>query len=149
MKNYFNKLYLYNQWANTHLMHHLRIQTEDLPEVMQRISHLVAAEEIWYQRIDPLDFDLLPLFEIQPWEVLEPRLIKSAQRWLELVAITDDFRRIISYHTTSGTPYQTSLEDILIHVANHGTYHRGQIATLMRQSGQEPMATDYIVFCRN
>jgi uncharacterized damage-inducible protein DinB len=31
---------------------------------------------------------------------------------------------------------------------NHGTYHRGQIVTMLRQLGAEPIATDFITFVR-
>ncbi len=148
MKNYFKKLYTYNQWCNQALVSRLSPLSDVPSEVIRRLSHIVAAEEIWYHRIKPLSLEPLPLFEIQSWKILTPRLKESAQRWLELVDHTDNYQQLISYHTTSGTPYQTSLDDILIHLAHHGSYHRGQMATLLRQAGLEPVITDYIAFCR-
>jgi uncharacterized damage-inducible protein DinB len=38
------------------------------------------------------------------------------------------------------------MAEVLVHVANHGTYHRGQVATLLRQLGKVPIATDYLLF---
>jgi uncharacterized damage-inducible protein DinB len=67
MKAYFQKLFLYNQWANNGLCNHLMAIAEEPLEVQKRISHIVAAEEIWYHRIKPLDFKLFPIFDIQPW----------------------------------------------------------------------------------
>ena len=148
MKDYLLRLYRYNQWCNLQLAEHLKSLPE-MESLMLRLSHIVAAEEIWFDRIQSLDYPPLPLFEAQSLAMLLPRLEKSAQRWLNLVDHSDDFHRIISYETTQGTPYQTPLDEILIHVANHGTYHRGQIATLTRQAGHKPLATDYILFCRN
>lgn len=148
MQNYFQRLFKYNQWCNLLLLDHLKTLPY-LQEIMLRLSHVVSAEEVWYQRVQPLGHEPLPLFEAQDWSVLQPRLEKSAQRWLDLVNQHDDFTQIIKYKTTKGTPYQTSLDDILIHLANHGTYHRGQIATLLRQQGFDPVATDYVVFCRS
>ena len=78
MKAYFQKLYRYNQWANQGLSDHLQRINDEIPEVMKRISHIVAAEEIWFNRIQALDFDPLPAFDIQTWDVLEPRLKDSA-----------------------------------------------------------------------
>ena len=115
---------------------------------MKRLSHIVAAEEIWYNRIEPLGYDHLPVFDIQPLDALEPRLISSAQRWISLVDKTDKFDIEIDYNNLSGRTFTSALSDILIHLANHGTYHRGQIATLLRQQGFEPMPTDYIFFSR-
>ena len=148
MKAYFQKLYSYNQWANKGLCEHLKALSNEPPEVSKRMCHIVAAEEIWYNRIEPLDFNPLPLFEIEEWTVLEPRLISSAQRWLELVDRTGDFEAVVDYINLSGKSYSSPLSDILIHLANHGTYHRGQIAMLLRQQGLEPLPTDYILFSR-
>ena len=148
MKTYFKKLYRYNQWANTVICQHLKALTKAPEEVLKRLSHIVAAEEIWYNRITRLGFDPLPIFEIQPLDILEPRLNASALRWLELVDQTTDFEIPVNYKNLSGQAFENNLNDIMIHVANHGTYHRGQIATLLRQQGFEPLATDYIVFSR-
>lgn len=54
----------------------------------------------------------------------------------------------MSYRSSQGTPFQTSVGDILMHLASHGAYHRGQIALLLRQAGAEPLNTDFITFVR-
>jgi uncharacterized damage-inducible protein DinB len=54
----------------------------------------------------------------------------------------------ITYRTSAGDQFTTSLRDILIHVALHGTYHRGQIAAAVRAGGDTPASTDYIHFVR-
>jgi uncharacterized damage-inducible protein DinB len=148
MKAYFEKLYRYNQWANTGLCHHLKELGAAPEAVMMRLSHIVAAEEIWYDRIEPLGFDPLPVFGIQALDKLEPRLISSAQRWLDLVERTTEFELDIHYSNLSGKSFTCSLSDLLIHLANHGTHHRGQIATLLRQHGFDPLPMDYIFYSR-
>jgi len=60
-----------------------------------------------------------------------------------------DLARVVSDKTSAGHPYEATVEDILLHVPLHGSYHRGQVATLLRQAGSEPVATDYIVFSRD
>ena len=149
MKDHFLRLYRYNQWANTNLCQHLISLPNQVKEAIEKLSHMVAGEEIWYNRISPLDFELLPLFEAQEWNVLKPRLESSADHWLNLVRQNEDFDRLIRYQDTKGNQYDSKLDDILIHLANHGTYHRGQIALLIRKSGQEPLPTDYILLARN
>ncbi len=148
MKTYFQRIYRYNQWANSSLSNHLKFLGVEPQEVMKRMSHIVAAEEIWYHRIQPLGFDPLPLFELQSLETLEPRLRSSAQRWLDLVHDTDEFEKEVNYSNSSGRTFTNGLSDILIHLVNHGTHHRGQIATLLRQQGLEPLPTDYIFYSR-
>jgi uncharacterized damage-inducible protein DinB len=60
----------------------------------------------------------------------------------------NDFQKNISYKNSKGIDYVTSVEDIFTHLAFHGTYHRGQIMLLMRNSGQDVVATDYAMYIR-
>ena len=53
------------------------------------------------------------------------------------------------YKTMEGKAYSNVLSDMLVHVANHSSYHRGQVATLLRQSGAVPQSTDLILFIRS
>ena len=54
----------------------------------------------------------------------------------------------IHFSNTKGIHFETSLHDILLHIFNHSTYHRAQIAQDMRRNGLEPINTDYITFVR-
>jgi uncharacterized damage-inducible protein DinB len=59
-----------------------------------------------------------------------------------------DLDRVIHYANSAGKEFDTRLEDILLHVALHGAYHRGQVALVLRDAGAEPGPTDYIAFVR-
>ncbi len=54
----------------------------------------------------------------------------------------------IPYTNSAGDSFRSTRSDILLHVALHGCYHRGQVALLLRRSGNEPQPTDYIAFVR-
>jgi len=55
----------------------------------------------------------------------------------------------ISYKGLNGMPYETPLWQMLQHVVNHGTYHRGQVTTMLRQLGAAPpKGTDLILYYR-
>jgi uncharacterized damage-inducible protein DinB len=56
--------------------------------------------------------------------------------------------REVSYRNSAGQAFVNSVADVLLQVALHGSYHRGQLATLARQGGGTPAATDYIVYVR-
>ena len=60
----------------------------------------------------------------------------------------DALERGITYKNSAGEQYTSTLEDILTHVFMHGSYHRGQIASLIRAAGDTPAPTDYIFFSR-
>ncbi len=64
-------------------------------------------------------------------------------------ALSDaDLLRPFSYRNLKGEAFTQPLLDSLVHVVNHSTYHRGQIATMYRQAGHAAPATDLIVFKR-
>jgi len=55
---------------------------------------------------------------------------------------------MIHHKTTAGVAQAAPLWQMLQHLVNHGTYHRGQVATLLRQLGAKPISTDLILFYR-
>src|SRR5690606_1364355 len=59
-----------------------------------------------------------------------------------------DLEREVSYRNSAGRAFESTVVDLLMHVALHGSYHRGQIALLLREGGAEPSATDYVAFIR-
>ena len=52
----------------------------------------------------------------------------------------------ITYVNFAGETWTYALGDMLVHVVNHATYHRGQVATLLRQLGKKPLSTDYLLY---
>lgn len=78
-----------------------------------------------------------------------------ARKWREVEAGQDAYiatltpERLsepLSYVSFSGDSFTRQLGDALLHLANHGTYHRGQVATLLRQAGRKATSTDYLRF---
>ena len=53
---------------------------------------------------------------------------------------------VVRYAT--GEPHRSTVREIVAHVALHGSYHRGQIALLVREGGGTPLPTDFIVWAR-
>ena len=59
-----------------------------------------------------------------------------------------DAGRLIDYKSFAGEPFTNTLGQIVQHVVNHGTYHRGQVATMLRQLGAQAISSDLICFYR-
>ena len=111
-------------------------------------AHIAATEHLWYSRIRATPTELAVWPDIT---VTESRAIAERQADLfdGLVAGGgDDLDRLVSYRNSAGRDFQNSVRDIVIHVTMHGSYHRGQIARLVRASGGEPPYTDYIQYRR-
>jgi uncharacterized damage-inducible protein DinB len=57
--------------------------------------------------------------------------------------------RIVEYKLMNGQPGALPFWQLVLHIVNHGSYHRGQVTTLLRQLGAPPpKSTDMITFCR-
>ncbi|MBO6574982.1 MAG: DinB family protein [Rhodothermales bacterium] len=141
-----NRIFDHNRWADERVLAALRTADQPPERAMRWFAHVIAAEILWLDRIQarPQSTAVWP----------EPDLEAIAQTIPELharfrdVVETDDLQRSVAYTNSAGRPFQTSLQDILCHVALHGAYHRGQVSLLMRDSGLVPEPTDYIAFVR-
>jgi uncharacterized damage-inducible protein DinB len=72
----------------------------------------------------------------------------AALRRLLADATPELLARDVRYTNSAGRTYDSKLDDILLHVALHGTYHRGQVALIVRMAGGVPAPTDYIAYVR-
>jgi len=70
--------------------------------------------------------------------------------WIEYATklTPSDLERILQYKSFAGTELSNPLWQTLQHLANHGSYHRGQIVTMLRQLGAKAVSTDLIAFYR-
>lgn len=124
------------------------MQTADaVPErAVTLFSHLLRAQDIWYGRVAGTDHAALDLWATDSLQDCAERLEASTRRWAALLDDRDDAP--VAYTNSSGTAFETPLQDIFLHVVNHGTHHRAQIALLLREADIAPPATDYIFFRR-
>jgi uncharacterized damage-inducible protein DinB len=112
-------------------------------------SHVQAARRLWLSRLEgtvapPAD-GLFPSWSLKK-AAAESQEMDTA--WLTSArALTERaLERVIAYRTTEGFDRASPVCDILVHVVNHSTYHRGQIARLVAECGVKPAVTDYIHF---
>lgn len=147
-KEYFWRLCEYGGWANRRVLDHLRKQATANERARKWFCHVLAAERVWITRLRGQDSSALPIWpewsldECGGW--VEPN---SADYHEFLNQLGEDgVDHPIVYKNSRGKSCSTPVRDILTHVTFHGTYHRGQIATAMRDAGQEPADTDFITF---
>lgn len=149
MSDALQKLVAHLSWADSAVLAALR----DAPGTDQRAltlyAHVVGAEAVWIARIAGRTPDVA----VWPTLSLEEAASLARRNADDLMALTasstpDDFGREIEYRNSAGVQFRSTLEDILLHVALHGSYHRGQISLVIRGSGGEPAPTDYIAYIR-
>jgi uncharacterized damage-inducible protein DinB len=117
------------------------------------LNHLLLTDRLWLKRLTgegdhPNRLDAI-LYEDRA-ELTRARIAED-NRLVEVVSRYDEAHLggLHSYKTTSGMPQSQVLSDILLHLFNHQTHHRGQaLACLSILTGDEPPALDFLIFQR-
>jgi uncharacterized damage-inducible protein DinB len=148
MKEYFLKLYQYNYWSNKRVLECLKKQHVSDEKILTLMGHIVAAQFLWLHRIKGLPAPAVKLWGNYTLEQLLIMAEDAGKQWLNFVESQDTFNRELSYTNYVGDPYTNNVESIMIHLVNHSSYHRAQIALLLRQKGLEPINTDFITYDR-
>lgn len=114
-------------------------------ETLQRlICHTLNAQNIWNHRLLGIP-PTQKVWEIFPMEDLT--ILNSQNHQMSLSILQDlDLNSIINYQNSKGVAFKNTAENILSHIVNHGTYHRGQITTEIKKQGVLPIGTDYIFY---
>ena len=139
----------YNAWANRRAAAMVETLSEErAARPLLLLSHLLRAERVWLGRIQSLDA-ALELWETDSLTLCRDR-IEANTRLFETVLerLGPDLAQPICYTNTKGVPFNTPLSGILDHTFNHSTYHRGQVALLVRDAGQVPEPLDLIAYLR-
>lgn len=148
MKEYFLRLYRYNYWANKRVLKALTTQQVADEKALTLMSHVLTALNIWLARIEGRPTSPYILWKQFPLDQLESMAEEIGNKWLAYIESHDSFNRELTYTNYVGEPYVNKVESIMIHLVNHSTYHRAQIALLLRQKGFEPVNTDFITYDR-
>lgn len=144
------RMYLHMGWADQRLLALIASDPERARPSLHLVSHLLAAERVWLLRLCNKDSSVQPVWPELTLEALEPLATENREGYVRLLsAMSDDeLASEVVYTNQLGRTYRTRADDILIHVAVHGAYHRGQIAAAIRAAGGEPVNTDYITYVR-
>lgn len=114
--------------------------------------HMQAARRLWLSRIAPelAGFPEGGVFPIWSPEQAEREAREMDELWSGYAAglAAIDLSRPVRYTSTEGVVFESILADILTHVVNHSSYHRGQIASLVAATGTKPAVTDFIALTR-
>ena len=143
-------LFEYDRWANARMFEAVDALTdEQFASVRETLAHIIGVEWIWFQRCNRVSPRSAPEWMSNPTrDGLRTQLQTIERDWQSYVETLrdDDLARVIDYVRLEGQPGSRKLVHLLQHVINHSTYHRGQVATRMRQAGGTPNETDFLHF---
>jgi len=140
---YFRRQFAYDAWANREVLAALRGGGEATTRSLQLIAHVLSAERLWLERLRQQP-QSLPVWPQWTAEQCEEQVRESAALWRNYLDAKPELGQTVSYKNSKGEPWTSTAQDILTHVVMHSAYHRGQIASHMRASGQTPAYTDFI-----
>jgi len=135
----FKRLFAYDDWANREEVRHLRSLAAPPEQAVKILAHIVGTEWLWLGRLRRAEKAAV----VWPdWNLdqCQKEIDRIRDEWLHELGRTD----VVAYVNSKGERWTSRADDILMHTIIHGGYHRGQIATIVRQSGEMPAYTDYI-----
>jgi uncharacterized damage-inducible protein DinB len=149
MKNHFTKLFKHLEWADVRVLESLRSAQNPQRRGLELYSHILGSEHVWLSRINGTTprVDVWPVLTLDECEKIGRENI-AAFSDLVLRLTPELLEKPITYRNSAGDQFTSTVEDMLTHVAMHGSYHRGQIAASLRAGGDIPSPTDYIAFVR-
>lgn len=159
--NDFRLLYDFNAWANRHTLdacaaldaeQFLRNLGSSFGSVRDTLAHIYGAEWIWRERfLGRVPAGGLPgAADFPDFDSIRKRLTEMDATLVDYVAALKpaDLNRVVEFKTMTSGVISAPLAHFLQHLANHGTYHRGQIVTMLRQLGAKATGTDLLRFYR-
>ncbi|NOT36489.1 MAG: DUF1572 family protein [Saprospiraceae bacterium] len=160
MKDYLLQLAKYNVWANQRFFDVFStLDQEQLEQeinssfnsIRMTVKHMFDAEKGWWFRLNDPQF-LYKFGEDYNGEFSE--LLKEfkeiSQQWVRFIESSDEqiFQSKFKYRRANGE-YESLIQDAIIHLFNHASYHRGQLVTMLRQVGSNKIpSTDFILYTR-
>lgn len=157
------QLYHYHNWANNRLLAHLmqlpdEVYSQEIKSVFSSIQevivHMYQAEGMWLSVMSGDDFTRTMKKIKQLKEKSNDKNLKAMGKLFEEIAgeydvffnkLENPDEAITINHPRYGELH-TPVAQMVRHVANHGTYHRGNITAMLRQQGYEGVSTDYIFY---
>ncbi len=150
----------YNLWANQLMIDWLLSKDpaimekevkSSFPTINKTLSHIWVAEHVWMCRIEGIVWkNLASRHDGQNTKQISEDIILSSTYYIDkLQAINEsELHENIDYKLLSGDTGTSSTFNIIHHVMNHSTYHRGQLVTMGRELGfTDPPKTDFIFYC--
>ena len=149
MASEIGKLWAHAHWADDRIVAAL-LESGGYPaEALREDGHVLGAAETWLARMEGRTSRL----GVWPALALAEAATTTAMVHAGYGGIRDSLAQgggatPVRYVNSAGQSFEKSVEEILMHVALHGQYHRGKVNLLLRQAGESPGPVDYIAFIR-
>jgi len=161
MKKLLTQYSAYNLWANQQFLDLIAKLPEELhtqeiissfPGLVATLLHIRDAESIWWQRIKLAEIIERPSEKFcGSLAEVSKGILNQSRHWHDWILQSPDhmFDHELIYYTSKKERFKQSIGEILLHVFNHSTYHRGHLVTILRQLGISNIpVTDFAYWAR-
>lgn len=162
MKNHFETFAHYNRWANRRLygavanLGAAEIAAPRIgffPSLLKTLNHLVVTDRVWLSRLTSIpDPDMRTLDQIVAENFADLTALRAGvdERIIHFINDLSPMRLsdILVYRNMAGTPQKTPIDQVLTHMFNHHSHHRGQAHAMLSGTTVSPPSLDVIVFLR-
>jgi uncharacterized damage-inducible protein DinB len=145
MLDQLRRFFRYDHWANCEVISSFHAAASPPARSVKLMAHVLGTEYTWFSRLVQQKPQLAVWPELTIAEC-EEHIEKLKQTWSDYLAAIGQtgLATTVTYKNSKGESWESSVEDILLHIVFHSAYHRGQIATDMRAAGFIPAYTDFI-----
>jgi uncharacterized damage-inducible protein DinB len=161
IKEHFVMMAQYNAWANERLFR----MAAGLPDEFYRrdvgayfksmhgtLNHLLTGDRIWMRRLSgvgdhPARLDAIVFHDLPSLTTARQREDERINRFVEELAVAS-FEEMLDYRTLNGMPQRQRRAEILAHLFNHQTHHRGQAHGILTVLGIDPLPLDLLIMQR-
>jgi len=149
MQAYFKQLFEYDRWASRALLEKFEHQFPQNERIYELLSHLTSAQRIWLDRCLNVPQGAI-LWDNRLPDEMRDDVENYHMAWVDLINQLPeaDFDNNITYTNSRGETFTNRLCNIITHVINHGTHHRGEMMILMKEEGFVLPNIDYITYVR-
>jgi uncharacterized damage-inducible protein DinB len=149
MNDLLRNLMAHMRWADGLVADALERDAPNDDEATRLFAHVASVEHLWYARIQAraAEHPVWPALGVDQARALAATHAGLFERLL-VPGDESGLARRVAYTNSAGRDFQSTVADIVIHVAMHGSHHRGQIVRRLRALDHEPPYVDYIQYTR-
>ena len=160
MKQLLQQYAAYNVWANKRIIETASQLSEEqlnkeivssFPSVYKTVLHLMEVENAWWERLKLVEHPSLSGWFEGSFDELSKKWSELSQQWHNWIKDANDanITHVFAYYNSKKEYFKQPVYEMLLHLFNHQTFHRGQLITMFRQLGLDKISpTDFIVFAR-
>jgi len=160
MKQLLQQYAAYNIWANKKIIETANLLSEEqinkeivssFPSVYKTVLHLMEVENVWWERLKLVEHTTLSGWFTGDFDELSKKLLELSIQWHNWIQQTNEVNisHVFAYQNSKKEHFKQPVYEMLLHLFNHQTLHRGQLITMFRQLGLDKIPpTDFIVFSR-